>query len=179
MNDLKSIYFSIFGLFLPSPKLIFPFILGKVLNYWTSFSLFWVSFSSQHLLVLSNFFFFLKARVIKLLKIYLILKINILIYREGAVRYSLCNCLIIKPQIVLHHAVQCTITCDAMQLCHFASNFGAIFAVCTIWWTLLLILVEWPSHHKTRSVIKLVSKNEQIHTQPYEFNAILVFIWWS
>ena len=33
LNDLKSIYFSNFGLFLPSPKLIVSFILGQVLNY--------------------------------------------------------------------------------------------------------------------------------------------------
>ena len=46
-----------------------------------------VGFSSQHLLGLLNFFFFL-TRVIKLLIIYLILKIiNILIYREDAVRF--------------------------------------------------------------------------------------------
>ena len=28
LNNLKSIYFSKFGLFLPSPKLIFPFVLS-------------------------------------------------------------------------------------------------------------------------------------------------------
>ena len=32
------------------------FFFGQVLNYLTSFSLFWVGFSSQHLLGLSNFF---------------------------------------------------------------------------------------------------------------------------
>ena len=26
-------------------------------------------------------------------------------------------------------AVRCTITCDAVQLCHFASGFGAVFVV--------------------------------------------------
>ena len=57
LNGLKSIYFSNFGFFLPSQKLIFPFVLGQVLNYWASFSLFWVDFLNQHLLGLSNFFF--------------------------------------------------------------------------------------------------------------------------
>ena len=33
LNDLKLVYFSNFGLFLPSPKLIFPFVLVQVLNY--------------------------------------------------------------------------------------------------------------------------------------------------
>ena len=67
-------------------KTNFSLFLGQVLNYWASFSLFWVGFSSQHLLGLLNFFFL--TRVIKLLIIYLILKIiNILIYRDGAVRF--------------------------------------------------------------------------------------------
>ena len=65
-----------FWVFLPNSKLIFPFVLSQVLNYWTSFSLFWVGFPGQHLLVWSKLFFFLKTRVIKLLIIYLILKIN-------------------------------------------------------------------------------------------------------
>ena len=70
-------------------KTNFSLFLGQVLNYWASFSLFWVGFPSQHLLGLLNvFFFFWKTRVIKLLIIYLILKIiNILIYREDAVRF--------------------------------------------------------------------------------------------
>ena len=33
LNDLKLVYFSNFGLFLPSLKLIFPFVLIQVLNY--------------------------------------------------------------------------------------------------------------------------------------------------
>ena len=33
LNDLKLIYFSNFGFFLPSPKLIFSFVLVQVLNY--------------------------------------------------------------------------------------------------------------------------------------------------
>ena len=33
LNDLKFVYFSNFGFFLPSPKLIFPFVLVQVLNY--------------------------------------------------------------------------------------------------------------------------------------------------
>ena len=64
-----------FWAFLTHPKTNFPFFFGQVLNYLASFSLFWVDFSSQHLLRLSNFFF-LKTTVIKLLIIYLILKIN-------------------------------------------------------------------------------------------------------
>ena len=70
------IYFK-FLAFLPNPKLIFSFILVQVLNYWANFSsLFLAGFLNQHLLRLSNFFFFwLKTRVIKLLIIYLILKI--------------------------------------------------------------------------------------------------------
>ena len=72
---LKFVYFSNFGLFLPSPKLIFSLCFGPVLNYWVSFSLFWVGFPNQYLLGLSNYFFLFKTRVIKLLIIYLILKI--------------------------------------------------------------------------------------------------------
>ena len=59
--------------------------------------------------------------------------INILIYREGAVRCGLCGFLIIKPQTVLHHAVRCIITCSAVWLCHFAGGFGAVFAVCAVY----------------------------------------------
>ena len=33
LNSLKLVYFSNFRLFLPDPKLIFPFVLGQVLNY--------------------------------------------------------------------------------------------------------------------------------------------------
>ena len=49
--------FSNFGLFLLNPKLIFPCVLGQVLNYWVSFSLFWVDFLNKHFLGLLNFFF--------------------------------------------------------------------------------------------------------------------------
>ena len=61
LNDLKLVYFSNFGLFLPSSKLIFPFVLVQVLNYWASFSLFWVGFLNQTILGCydyQNFFFF-------------------------------------------------------------------------------------------------------------------------
>ena len=90
-------------------KTNFSLFLGQVLNYWASFSLFWVGFPSQHLLGLLNvFFFFGKTRVIKLLIIYLILKIiNILIYRESAVRCGLCGFLTIKLKTALHHMVRC------------------------------------------------------------------------
>ena len=47
-------------------------------------------------------------------------------------QYGLCGFLIIKPQTALHHAVWCTITCGAVQLCYFADSFGAVFAVCAI-----------------------------------------------
>ena len=65
-----------FWAFLIYPKTNFSIFFGQVLNCLASFSLFWIGFSSQHLLKLSNFFFWLKTRVIKLLIIYLILKIN-------------------------------------------------------------------------------------------------------
>ena len=119
---LKFVYFSNFGLFLPSPKLIFSLCFGPVLNYWVSFSLFWVGFPNQYLLGLSNYFFLFKTRLIKLLIIYLILKIikYINIYREVVVR---CG------------AERCNITCGAMQLCHFVGGFDAVFAV---WWTPLV-----------------------------------------
>ena len=39
-------------------KTNFPFILGQVLNYWASFSLFWAGFPSQHQLGLSNYYYF-------------------------------------------------------------------------------------------------------------------------
>ena len=69
-----SIFFK-FWAFPAQPKIDF-FFFGQVLNYLASFSLFLVGFLYQHLLGLLNFFFFLKIRVIKLLIIYLILKIN-------------------------------------------------------------------------------------------------------
>ena len=122
--------FQILGFFLPSPKLIFPFVLVQVLNYWANFSLFWNCFSSQHLLGLLNFFFVLKNRVIKLLIIYLILKIiKYININKGAVRCGLCGFLIIKPQTTLHLAMRCNITCGAIQLCHFAGGFGAVCAI--------------------------------------------------
>ena len=40
-------------------------------------------------------------------------------------RCGLCGFLIIKPQTALHHAVWC----GAVRLYHFASGFGAVFAV--------------------------------------------------
>ena len=48
-------------------------------------------------------------------------------------RYSLYGFLIIKPQIALHHAVQCIVTYGIVRLCHFAGGFGAIFVVCAVW----------------------------------------------
>ena len=73
--NLKQVYFSNFGLFLLSPKLIFP------LFFWLSFKLL-----SQFFFILGWLFqstlarviklFFWKTKVIKLLIIYLILKIN-------------------------------------------------------------------------------------------------------
>ena len=49
---------------------------------------------------------------------------------EGAVQ---CSFYIIKPQTALHHAVRCTVTCDAVRLCHFASGFGTVFVVYAVW----------------------------------------------
>ena len=78
-------------------------------------------------------------------------------------RCGLCGFLIIKPQTALHRAmwsgavqfmrfsyyktanrtapcdvercgaVQCTITCGAVWLCHFAGGFGMIFTVCAVY----------------------------------------------
>ena len=48
---------------------------------------------------------------------------------------GLCGFYIIKPQTALHHAVQCTVTCGAVRLCHFVGGFGA---VCVVWWTPLI-----------------------------------------
>ena len=45
------------------------------------------------------------------------------------VRCGLCSFLIIKSQIVLQHAVRCTVIYDAIQLYHFADNFGPIFTI--------------------------------------------------
>ena len=44
LNDLKFVYFSNFGFFLPSPKLIFPFVLVQVLNYCLVFLYFGLAF---------------------------------------------------------------------------------------------------------------------------------------
>ena len=35
--------------------------------------------------------------------------------------------------VVQCDAVRCTITCSAVQLCHFAGGFGAVFAVYVVW----------------------------------------------
>ena len=44
-------------------------------------------------------------------------------------------------------AVQCTITCGVVRLCHFTGDFGAIFTICTVyavWWTPLNVIVfKW------------------------------------
>ena len=102
LNGLKTIYFSNFGSFLPSSNWFFPVVLGKVLNYWASFSLFLASFYNQRLLALLNYYFFVeKTRVIKLLIIYLILKNKYINIFRG------CGFLIIKPQIVLYHVIRC------------------------------------------------------------------------
>ena len=53
-----------FWVFPTQPKTNFSLFLGRVLNYWASFSLFWVDFSSQHLIGLLNFFFFGKQRLL-------------------------------------------------------------------------------------------------------------------
>ena len=37
--------------------------------------------------------------------------------------------------------MQCTITCGAVRLCHFVGDFAAVFAVCVVWWTPLLLIV--------------------------------------
>ena len=51
-------------------------------------------------------------------------------------RCGLCDFLIIK-QTVNNTApcgvVWCTITCGAVRLCHFASGFGVVVAVCTVY----------------------------------------------
>ena len=123
---LKPVYFSNFELFLSNPKLIFPFVLDTVLNYWVSFSLFRDGFFNQYLLQLLNYIYIyiyiyiLKTRVIKLLIIYLI-------FREGVVQCS-----------SLHHAEQCTVTYSAMRLYHFVGCFGVVFAVC---WTPLFYTI--------------------------------------
>ena len=57
LNDLKLVYFSNFELFLPSPKLMFPFVLVQVVNYCVSFSLILVGFLNQHLIELSNYIY--------------------------------------------------------------------------------------------------------------------------
>ena len=133
---LKPIYISNCGFFLPSEKLIFPFVLGQVLKYWVNFSLFWVGFPNQHLQELL-IFFFLKTRVIKLLinNIFNIKKINILIYREDAMWCNLCGFLIIKLQTRLQwcSAMHCYLRCDAIML--FCGRFWCDFVV---WWTLLI-----------------------------------------
>ena len=44
-------------------------------------------------------------------------------------------------------AMQCNITCGPVRLCHFASDFDAIFTVCTVftvWWTPLDDLIGEP-----------------------------------
>ena len=123
MNSLKPVYFSNFELFLPSSRLIFPFVFDQVLNYWIGFSLFWIGFPNQHLLRLLNLKK-KKNRIIKPLIIYIILKIYILIYRDGAVR---CGFLIIKPQITLHHAVWCSAV-------HCYLRCGAVIPFCERFW---------------------------------------------
>ena len=42
-------------------------------------------------------------------------------------RCDLYGFFIIKLQIALHHVIQCTITCDVVQLCHFFRQFWCNF----------------------------------------------------
>ena len=51
---------------------------------------------------------------------------------------GLYDFLIIEPQTALYHvvwcgAVQCTITCGAVRLCHFTYSISAIFTVCVVY----------------------------------------------
>ena len=135
LNDLKLIYFSNFGLFLPSPKLIFPFVLVQVLNYLLSFSLFWVGFLNQHLLGLSKYlyFFFGKTRVVKLLIIYFILKI--IKYIEGcdAVQFLWFSYYKTANRTAPCGMMRSNITCSAVRLCHFTDGFDAVFVVCAVY----------------------------------------------
>ena len=41
--------------------------------------------------------------------------------------------------------VWCIITCNAVQLYHFAGGFGAMFVVCVVWWTPLIRSVHKPT----------------------------------
>ena len=50
-------------------------------------------------------------------------------------RCILCGFLIIKQQTTLHHAVRCTVICNAVRLSHFTGDFGVVFAV---WWIPLI-----------------------------------------
>ena len=48
---------------------------------------------------------------------------------------GLCSFLIINPQTALYHtvwygAMRCTITCGAVQLCHFAGSFCGLCGLC-------------------------------------------------
>ena len=46
-----------------------------------------------------------------------------------------------------NHTASCSVVwCSALllvvQLCHFAGSFGVVFTVCTVWWTLLVLIVD-------------------------------------
>ena len=91
-------------------KTNFSFFFGSSFKLLSQFFfiLGWLSQSTLVRVIKRFFFFFGKTRVIKLLIIYLILKIiNILIYRENAMRCGLCGFLTIKLKTALHHTVRC------------------------------------------------------------------------
>ena len=100
--DWRQYIFQILGFSYLGQNWFFLVDLGKVLNYWASFSLVLASFYNQSLLALLNYYFFVeKTSVIKLLIIYLILKNKYINIFRG------CGFLIIKPQIVLYHVIRC------------------------------------------------------------------------
>ena len=79
---------------------------------------------------------------------------------------GLCGFFIIKPQTALHHAVWCTVTCGAVQLCHFAGGFGAVFVVYVVWWTLLISTFKFMLILKfMKTTLKLYTKKEYVITK--------------
>ena len=65
-------------------------------------------------------------------------------------RYGFCGFFTIKPQTALHHAMRYIVTCGMMQLCHFAGDFGAVYAV---WWTPLIKTLSLPPKKKKKTSI--------------------------
>ena len=119
-----SIFFK-FWAFLTQPKTNFSLFFGpsfKLLSQFF-FILGWLVLSTLARVI--KLFFFLKTRVIKILIIYLILKIKKYINIQRG-----CGVFV---QFSYYKTTNRTAPCGVVRLCHFAGGFGAVCAIYVVW----------------------------------------------